>query len=287
MKRICTLMVIVLSICLYSQSEWYYVIQVKGKVVTSPSKKPVRAGDKLATTDKIVFREENAVVKVINPDRGIYNLSPSYSGEKKGKEFQYLVKAVLSPLLGATTSVIMTKSLDLNESPFEGVVIAVGDTSGLCQVVFGKHVIKIYPKEDKGVTYSLEFNYNEIVYTSGTYGDGFGMYVVFNSDSLPFKGTEGPLEITGKIVRTLKDSTEIHQRYRFMIPENKGLVNELKTVVEIMEKTGKPEEEVFNALKKSVELNYPGCFIDTGAFSEWLAKKSICPHKTIETKETK
>jgi len=269
MKKYLLFAIIIINFSLFAQDTWYYVIQVKGVVINASTKKTIKAGDKLRSIDKIDFKDANGVIKVINPDEGIYNLSPAYS-KKRGKEFQYLVKAVMSPLLGSTRVIFYKKSIDFGETVADDVL---GDSA----LYFGPQELEIYPwrgQQGNDDKYLFEYTYKGKLYSDSlskvkeTLQLYTGLENVLNDD------IKGPLGINAQIIRMVNNKRQIYRSFRLIIPEKQSLINEINMVVRAMRESGKEAEEIDWVIGETLKINYPNCNYDWSPFGKWLKENT-------------
>lgn len=265
MKKYILLLTVIVSLSLFAQDSWYYVIQVKGVVINATTKKPVKGGDKLRSVDMLDFKEPSAVIKVINPNEGIYNLSPNYLKEGKGKEFQYLVKAVMSPLLGSTTAILYKKQIDLD---FPIVVDALGDSS----LYFGEQDVDMFPEIKSNEKYYLEFTYEGKEYSEFINKGRKNIHLYAALEKVLGNDIRGPLSIDAKIIKKVKNKKEVYHSFRIVVPDREVLSAEIDQVLLAMRESNKDEEDLGWVLGEILRVNYPGCKFDYRPYEKWLKK---------------
>lgn len=265
MKKYILFLTVIVSVSLFAQDSWYYVIQVKGVVVNATTNKPVKGGDKLRSVDMLEFKEPNAVIKVINPNEGIFNLSPNYLKEGKGKELQYLVKAVISPLLGSTTAVFYKKQIDLDVPVFVEVL-------GESAIYFGEQDVEMYPAIKSNEKYFLEYTYNGKKYSESLNKGKKSIRLYAGLEKALGNDLTGPLFIDAKIIKKVKKKKEIYHNFRIVIPEREVLSAEIDQVLLAMRESNKDEEDLGWVLGEILKVNYPGCKFDYRPYEKWLKK---------------
>ncbi|MHC1737533.1 MAG: hypothetical protein AB9882_05945 [Ignavibacteriaceae bacterium] len=265
MKKYILLLVVIVSVSLFAQDSWYYVIQVKGVVVNATTKKPVKGGDKLRSVDMLDFKEPNAVIKVINPNEGIFNLSPNYLKEGKGKELQYLVKAVMSPLLGSTTAILYKKQIDLD-------VPIVVDALGESSLWFGEQDVEMYPAIKSNEKYFLVYTYKGKEYSESLNKGKKSIRLYAGLEKALGDDIRGPLSIDAKIIMKVKKKKEVYHSFTIVVPEKKVLSAEIDQVLLAMRESNKDEEDLGWVLGEILKVNYPGCKFDFRPYEKWLKK---------------
>ncbi|HOJ17456.1 MAG TPA: hypothetical protein PLT92_02710 [Ignavibacteriaceae bacterium] len=268
MKIWTLIFVLLIGISINAQDAWLYVIKIKGKVVNSQNNKTIKPGDKLKPTDKLKFKDSTAVVRVLNPSEGIYNLSPNYSKEGKSNELQYLVKAIMSPILGSTTAVIYKKSVDFDLSFTE-------DELGDCTVFFGTQQLFLYPPLREEDDIFMEINIKDKIQTLPIKADNEILLLFAQIDSL-ISAEDIPCgELPVKLIRKNTDTTLVIHKFILIIPEKEALVKEINTTVSVLQKNKKDEEDIGWVIGQVIKANYPGCKFSWEPLNKWLKANTI------------
>ena len=91
--------------CWNSLTEKYYVTFVKGSVIVSKTKLPVKIGDVLTEEDKLIFKDLSSKVSCIHPTKGRYDITPIKAKSSGDNE----LVAILKPKIGIHTAVTITE----------------------------------------------------------------------------------------------------------------------------------------------------------------------------------
>ncbi len=79
-----------------SLTEKYYVTFVKGSVIVSKTKLPVKIGDVLTEEDKLIFKDLSSKVSCIHPTKGRYDITPIKAKSSGDNELVAILKSNLT-----------------------------------------------------------------------------------------------------------------------------------------------------------------------------------------------
>lgn len=99
---------------LFQQTEIYYVVHVKGVIMNQTRHDTVSIGDKLFSTDKLLFKSLKASATILSPTGGRFTLGqPVIRQSSVGTEFIGLIKDVL--MGEPSTSRLSTRGLSIDK----------------------------------------------------------------------------------------------------------------------------------------------------------------------------
>ena len=80
----------------HSLTEKYYVTFVKGSVIVSKTKLPVKIGDVLTDDDRLIFKDLSSKVSCIHPTKGRYDITPLKGKSNADNELVAMLKSSLT-----------------------------------------------------------------------------------------------------------------------------------------------------------------------------------------------
>ncbi|NRF37964.1 hypothetical protein [Pedobacter foliorum] len=93
----------------FSPAEKYYVTFIKGKVILSRTKSPVKVGDALNPDDKLIFGDKTSKISCISPGKGRFDITAQTAKIDSKGELLAVLKANLVPASG--THHLSTRSI--------------------------------------------------------------------------------------------------------------------------------------------------------------------------------
>jgi hypothetical protein len=150
----------------------YYVTYVKGTVLLEKTKTAIKVGDALSIKDKVVLKDQKAVVSLVNPKKGRFTMAADQVKANAQGEFLAILESIISPLGGAKR--LSTRSgYIINQLDFE--------------VFFREKLLFIdqaklpvtstsFPTNDKSFFF-LRYDYNEEVINKKLTANGDGLII--------------------------------------------------------------------------------------------------------------
>lgn len=111
MKKI-LLLIPFFTLLSFIQQEQYYITFIKGTVLVERTGKPVKIGEIILPTDKLVFKNNSARLACISPGKGRFDISPVKSNNNSSGELIAVLKNILLPI--SKTYHLSTRSLLFN-----------------------------------------------------------------------------------------------------------------------------------------------------------------------------
>lgn len=96
----------------FVQEEKYYITFIKGTVLVERTGKQVKISETLLTSDKLIFKDNNAKLACISPGKGRFEISPVKSNNNSRGELIAVLKNILLPI--SNTYHLSTRSLIFN-----------------------------------------------------------------------------------------------------------------------------------------------------------------------------
>lgn len=242
---------LIFFILLQIPNEKYYIIHLRGEIVSKSTGKPLKIGDQLSSNEEIKFTSKDAVAVVIGSQRGRFTLKPSTITSTNG-EFIFLVKSVILPL--KTNGNLSTRGqndnlvLDLHHYFGSDNFVIVGDKLSINfknpKFPISEKAFFIYRYEVDGqvVSKKIESKNSELIFEKQslyTYKDKAIATEKVNLVDIYYFNKE--TQTSEKIVS-----------FKPLFISDESLMKELQLQAELFKKEGIPKEQILKELKSFV-----------------------------------
>jgi hypothetical protein len=247
-----------------SATETYNIIHVKGVIKVQKTGIVLKAGDKILSSDKVVFVTPDAIAAVISASQGRFVLKANPGAGQNGSGFIAMVESSVTPMrtqLSTRSGGLMT-SIDISNH-FSGESYAVLDSSAV------SISSEAFPMNDNSFFY-VRYTYlgQQINKKLPYQGDKLllNKNVIFMVDNLPVNPADCQ-DFTLYYYNKAQSKSVSICSVSFVFPDMKELNADTKNMIKLLRDQKMSEEEIKSELKSFVYEFYGKTSTDN--FDQW------------------